>query len=279
MADGRTRQERRVGVGKRRRRTAVLCAIVVGVGLTGISGCGDSADESGKGPGKGGTEVERMSAALKTLKGYDTVHVDGHFPLAGGVRLQADRKGNCAGTVEHMGQGITEIIHSGGEEVWSRYDDATLASWRRLAEQIGGPDAVARHDKAAKKFRGKYIKSSAAEVKHDPLLPLCDLDTAFAEVPDSVTAVKSRNPQTEDGKRIVGLVQQPEGDEATVYVPVTGDPVPLRIEYEIDDEPVRLDILDAGKPVRITLPPVSETVSSAEATGLFPEIPEHMQGE
>lgn len=256
----------------------MLCAIVMGVGLTGVSGCGDSAKESGKGPGKGGTEVERMSAALKTLKGYDTVHVDGHFPLAGGVRLQADRKGNCVGTVEHMGQGITEIVHSGGEEVWSRYDDATLASWRRLAEQIG-PDAVARHDKAAKKFRGKYIKSSAAEVKQDPLLSLCDLDKAFADVPDSVGEARALNPITRDGERMVALVQRPEGDEATVYVPVTGDPVPLRVEYEIDDEPVELDIANPGGPVRVTIPPVSETVSSAEVTGLFPEIPEHMQGE
>ncbi|MGW8570729.1 hypothetical protein [Streptomyces niveus] len=265
-------------MGKRRRRTAVLCAMLVGVGMTGISGCGDSAEEPANGSGKGGTEVRRMSAALKTLKGYDTVRVDGHFASIGGVDIHADRKGNCVGSVEYMGQGTAEVIHSGGERVWSRYDDATLASWRGLAEQIG-PDALALHDKVAKKTRGKYVESSASEMKDDPLLRLCDLDRAFADVPDSVSKVKSLNPQTENGKRIVGLVEQPEGDEATVYVPVTGDPVPLRIEFEVDDEPVTLDILDAGKPVRITPPPASETVPSAEATGLFPEIPEHMQGE
>lgn len=265
-------------MGKRRRRTAVLCAIVVGVGLTGLSGCGDSAEESGKGAGKGGTEVERMSAALKTLKGYDTVRMTGSYPPLGPVDLRVDREGNCVGTVGYPGQTLAEIIQVDGERAWFRHDDASLANVRRIAEDIG-PDEVAAHDEAAKKARGKYVEAPAAEVKDDQRLILCDLDTAFAEVPDSVSEVKPRNPQTMAGKRVVGLVQQPEGDEVTVYVPVTGESVPLRVEYEIDDEPVELDIANPGEPVRVTLPPASETVSSAEVTGLFPEIPEHMQGE
>ncbi|WP_405798474.1 hypothetical protein [Streptomyces sp. NBC_01506] len=264
-------------MGKRRRRTAVLSAIVV-VAVA-VGGCGSSGAEDDKSSaGKGTSDVARMSSALKTLKGYDTVHMDGHYMSRGGVGLQVDRKGNCVGTVEYGGQGIVEVIHVGGERLWYRYDDATLTSWRRLAEQIG-PDAVALHDKAAKKARGKYIESVADEVTNDRLRGLCDLDEAFAEVPDSVDKVKPRNPETKDGKRVVGLVQQPEGDEVTVYVPVEGDPVPLRVEFEIDDEPVELDIVDAGKPVKATPPPADQTVTWAEVPGLLPEIPEHMQSQ
>ncbi|MEV0776584.1 hypothetical protein [Streptomyces sp. NPDC050428] len=269
-------------MGKRRRHTAMLCAIVV-MGVGGISGCGDSGGGGSEKDAKGADEVQRMSAALTTLKGYDTVRMNGRYLSTADVDLQADREGNCVGTLDFADGGIIEFIHVGGEGTWSRYDDANLASSRRLPEQIG-PDALALHDKAAKKARGKYVESSpdemeASETEGNKLPSLCDLDTAFAEVPDSVSGVKPRNPETKDGKRVVGLVQQPEGDAVTVYVPVTGDPVPLRVEFEIDDEPFELDITDPDKPLDVTPPPASQTVTSAEVTGLFPEIPEHMQGE
>ncbi|MET4925303.1 hypothetical protein P3L51_23605 [Streptomyces sp. PSRA5] len=213
-----------------------------------------------------------MSSALKTLKGYDTVHLDGRYMSIAAIDLRADRKGNCAGTLDFADDGVTEFIHVDGERVWHRHDDAVMATWRELAEQIG-PDAVALHDKAAKKARGKYIESSAAEVKENLELRLCDLDRAFAEVPDSVTGAEPLTPETKAGKRVVGLVQQPVGDEVTVHVPVTGTPVPLRVEFEIDDEPFDLGIGDPGKPVGATPPPASETVTSTEVTGLFPETP------
>lgn len=261
---------------------AVVCAIVVGVGM-GVAGCGGSGGGSGadggkSSAGKGGDDVARMSSALKTLKGYDSVHMDGSYPSVGQVDLRADRDGNCVGTVNYVGQGVAEVIYSAGERSWYRYDDATLAHWRRIVADIG-PEALALHDKAAKKARGKYIESVRAEVRAEPLLKLCDLDRAFAEVPDSVSEVKPRNPETRAGKRVVGLVQQPEGDEVTVYVPVKGDPTPHRAEFEIDDEPVEIDITDPGKPVKATPPPASETVTAAEATGLFPEFPESMQSQ
>lgn len=265
-------------MGKRRRHTAVLCAIVVlGVGVTGLAGCGGAGAEDDKSPaGAGGSDAERMSSALKTLKGYDTVQMNGRYLSMANIDFQADREGNCVGTLDFADNGAIEFIHVGGERVWHRYDDALLANWRGIAGQVG-PDAVALHDKAAKKARGKYIESSAAEVAENPQRKLCDPDSAFAEVPDSVDKVKPRNPETRAGKRVVGLVQQPEGDEVTVYVPVEGDPVPLRVEFEIDDEPFELDISGFGKPVRATPPPAAETLTSAEVAGLDPEIPEHMQ--
>lgn len=256
------------------------------VGVSAMSGCGDS----GEGPGKdraqarGEDKVQRMSAALKTLKGYDTVHMDGDYlDMGGKMDLRVDRRGNCVGSVEYSGQGTTEFIHVGGERAWYRYDDATLANWRSFAESVG-PAAVALHDKAAKKARGKYVELSggevkAAQIREDQLLMVCDLDKAFAGVPDSVNAVKPRNPETRAGKRVVGLVQQAEGDEVTVYVPVTGKPLPLRVEFEINDDPVEVDLTEPDKPVKVTPPPPSETVTSAETVGLLPDVPEHMQGD
>ncbi|MET9551381.1 hypothetical protein [Streptomyces sp. NPDC006645] len=265
-------------MGKRRRRTAVLCAVVVGVGLTGISGCGDSGEESPKGSRQGGTEVQRMSAALKTLKGYDTVRMTGSYSPVGPVDLRVDRDGNCVGTMGYPGESRVEIIQVGGERAWYRHEDASLASVRRMAEYIG-PGAVARHDEAAKKARGKYIESSAAEVKDDQRLTLCDLDRAFAEVPDSASKAKALNPITQDGERIVELVEQPESDGVTVHITVKGDPLPRKVKFELNDERAELELRDADKPVPATPPPAAETVPSAEVTGLFPEIPEHMRGE
>ncbi|MFC8076601.1 hypothetical protein ACFUN8_13805 [Streptomyces sp. NPDC057307] len=261
-------------MGKRRRRTAVLCAIVV-LGAGGAAGCGGS---EGDGDGKqGGDDVARASSALKTLKGYNTVHIDGSYPLMGRVQLRIDHEGNCVGTTEYSDQGKAEVVQLGSERVWYRYDDTRLTSWRRLAEQIS-PDAVALHDKAAKKARGKYIETAASDLKNDPLLELCDLDKAFADLPDSVDEVKALNPVTQDGKRVVELVEQPEGDGIAVYVPEKGEPLPHGVKFEIDDEPVRVTVSDPDKPVRATPPPAAETVRSAEVTGLFPEIPESTQG-
>ncbi|MFF2186479.1 hypothetical protein [Streptomyces sp. NPDC058155] len=263
-------------MGKRTRGTAVLCAIVV-LGAGGVAGCGGSGAEDDKpSADKGGNEVRRMSAALKTLKGYDTVRMNGRYMSIADIDLRADREGNCVGTLDFGDDGRTEFVHVGGERVWHRHDDAILATWRRLAEQTG-PDAVARHDKAAKKVRGKYIESSPAEVEENLELRLCDLDTTFADVPDSVSGAEARNPETKAGERVVGLVQQPEGGGVSVQVPVTGSPVPLRAGFEIDGEPFELAISDPGEPVKATPPLAAETVTSAEVTGLFPENPKSTQ--
>lgn len=251
----------------------MLCAIVV-LGAGGTAGCGGS---EGDGDGKGGgDDVARASSALKTLKGYDTVHIDGSHPSMGTVALQTDREGNCVGTTEYPGQGGAEVVYSGSGQAWSRYDDARLASWRRLAQQIG-PDAVALHDKAAKKARGKYVEMSASDLRSNPLGNLCDLDKAFGGLPDSVGEVKALNPVTRSGERVVELVEQPEGDGISVFVPVEGEPLPRGAKFAIEDEPADLTFSDPGEPVKATPPPAAETVTAAEVTGLFPEIPESTQ--
>ncbi|MET7494484.1 hypothetical protein [Streptomyces sp900116325] len=211
-----------------------------------------------------------MTEALTLFKGYRS------FGLKGEVRdevnilvdLHVDRQGNCAGSYRNLGA-TTEFVVI-GDRAWSAFDEEGLNRFIETARYVR-PDAVAATKDAVATARGKYVESSAAELTGASVaLYLCRMDRAYADVPASVTSAEHSSPRTENGERRVSLMHAREGGEVVVQVPKAGTPTPRRIEFEIRDVPVLVDIDDYDVPVKVQRPDTSDVVQAEEVRGLDP---------
>ncbi|MFJ7491999.1 hypothetical protein ACIQZB_12215 [Streptomyces sp. NPDC097727] len=254
-------------MGTRRRGTALLCAVVV---MSGVAGCGGSDGKSGGGEPSGAATVsnaQRMSASLKLLKDYRSLGLKGEFrgDMIRKVDLHADRQGNCVGTYAES-DSTTKVVITGGRG-WLAYDDRGLESIRSFAQSYM-PDKVAAVEEAVKKARGKYVEYPVHDVLQFPGVNLCALDRAFAGVPGKVGSAERGNPRTEVGERLVSLTHAFEDGEVVVHVPEKGEPVPRGVEFEIDDNPVLLELDDYDEPVNVKPPGPADIVQEKEVRGL-----------
>jgi hypothetical protein len=68
----------------------------------------------------------------------------------------------------------------------------------------------------------------------------------------------------------VSLTHTHEDGEVVVEVPKAGTPKPRRIEFEVRDVPVLVDIDDYDVPVKVQRPDTSDVVQAEDVRGLNP---------
>ncbi|WP_406322147.1 hypothetical protein [Streptomyces sp. NBC_01637] len=216
------------------------------------------------------SDAQRMTEALTLFKGYQSFGLKGEIRDEVNTRidLHVDRQGNCAGSYQNL-DATTEFVII-GDRAWWAYDEKGLNASIEFAGYVG-PEAVAAAKEAAAKARGKYVESSAAKLTETVVaLSLCRMDRAYADVPASVPSAEHSSPRTEKGERRVSLTHTHENGEVVVQVPKAGTPTPRRIEFEIRDVPVLVDIDDYDAPVKVQRPDHSDVVQAKDVRGLDP---------
>ncbi|SCY04309.1 hypothetical protein SAMN02745898_101677 [Streptomyces sp. 136MFCol5.1] len=248
----------------------MVCTVVAAGGLAGCGGSGGGNAEGKPSPARSVSDAQRMTEALTLFKGYRSFGLEGEVrdEVNTLVDLHVDRQGNCVGSYRNLGA-TTEFVVI-GDRAWSAFDEKGLSSSIETARYMG-PDAVDAAKDAAATARGKYVESSAAELTEANIaLSLCRMDRAYADVPASVTSAEHSRPRTEKGERRVSLTHTHEDGEVVVEVPKAGTPKPRRIEFEVRDVPVLVDIDDYDVPVKVQRPDTSDVVQAEDVRGLNP---------
>ncbi|MDK0519472.1 hypothetical protein [Streptomyces sp. ML-6] len=212
--------------------------------------------------------TQRMNESLKLFKGYHSFRMKGEFRSKMSVRvdLRADRQGNCVGTYAQIQ--VPDEVTIIRDRGWVRYDDKNLQETRKFAKTYM-PERLTAVDEAIKKSRGKYTEYPARDLLDNPGMFLCAFHLAFAKVPGKVSSAKEvGNPRTAGGERTIQLTHGSGENEVSVHVPEKGGNAPRRIEFNLGDTPVLLELDEYDKPVTVKLPAPADIVQEKEVRAL-----------
>jgi hypothetical protein len=236
---------------------------VIGAGLVAVlAGCGGGDDDGGSGGSSGGDFADQsaqqiVDAAQAALKDVDSVKVSGSIDSGGqqiGLDVQADRDGNCTGTVA-LGQGSAEILGVDGS-IWFRPDEAF---WRNNAG--GAADTVI----AAVGDKWVVVPQNGGGFTE-----VCDtsslVDTLLEE--DDSTYTKGETTQV-DGDDVIAIEGKASGDDApaTGYVLLDDPHYLVKMEKTEGEDQGEVTFSEFGEDFDVQKPAKDEIVDLADLQG------------
>lgn len=227
---------------RQQRGTALLaCLVLAGIGLL---GCGNDPPAT---PG-----IEESSADEILSKARAAAKAASSFRMAGEVREQGDAVALDLQFLKDKGvtgkvtvQGMTFEVLVVDQTAYLKADRAT---WEKAGAGQGAQILV-----------GKYIKLSSNTSGFGQIMEVADpqklLDQALTPEGKVVkTTVKEVN-----GVSAIGLADQEDTKDGTLYVATEGEPYPVRVESASGQGSV--DFSGWNDPVELTAPPADQVIS------------------
>jgi hypothetical protein len=265
---------------KRPLSTVALSAVAGTALLAGATACGNnSADRAGAQPGVSagpanaigaisatstpgsGSDLASLSSAQivqrmkSAMTGVTSVRISGTAPAKGrtvSLDLDADKQGNCTGTVNIPGTGGMELRHT-GSHTWIKPDDTF---WRDLAAKNGKPE---QGDRAVQMFKGRFLTGSDDDLSLQQVAHSCDivnkLSTLFR---DNGGGETKGAPTTVNGVPAIPLTDS--DNTSTGYIAAQGTPYVLRVADTKQASNAQIDFTDYNKPVVVEEPSADEVV-------------------
>jgi hypothetical protein len=227
-----------------RRGTLLFVAVLTGAGLV---GCGGDDEEGARRPRTADLSVEKIVEQTKAAAAAaKSVHAIGDT-LDDGTRITVDLRVSEGATTGSMtAEGVTIEILAVGKDTFMR---ASKDGWTKMTGEAA----------AGELFGGRWAKIPPNEELFESYRNLADWDF-FVE--DALTldgtASKSGTKQI-GGVEALGLVDS--GDNATLWIPVEGDPLPLQEDAE--DGSV-LKFREWGEPIMVKPPPAEQVIDLGE---------------
>ncbi|MEU5219019.1 hypothetical protein AB0G79_22860 [Streptomyces sp. NPDC020807] len=177
------------------------------------------------------------------------------------IDFALDDRGDCTG----------EMAIEGGTAELRRADDITYMKgdepfWRASMTSQGMPPA--QIDTVVELVKGRWLKIAPGQAGSGDLSGVCDLKGLLADLDDD-RAEHAGLVRGEDGEvngvPVATLVQKKaDGETTTVSVSREGKPYILKMVKTGGDGPGSMILSDYDEPVRVTVPPASETVDLAK---------------
>lgn len=237
-----------------RRATLLVSALVAGLALV---GCGDGDASQGGAPAPTTNGVEQLSAAkiLDRAKAAavaaGSVHVSGEVvddedAVGIDVRFGAD---GSTGTMAVNGAEL-ELLRVGADV----YMKATGDTWDELTGRQGVGELIA----------DRYVKVPAGDESFGNLTTFLNLESFIDDVLDPTGELAKGKTTQVRGTQAIGIVDTDKKDGGTLYVALTGEPLPLRIKGPAGSTKGAVDFLDWGKPVEIVPPAEADVIDLSE---------------
>ncbi|WP_436786622.1 hypothetical protein [Yinghuangia sp. YIM S10712] len=160
------------------------------------------------------------------------------------IRLVGDRYVGLGGLIDDFG-----------------LDDAEDADGAGEAEESGEPDGTGLFDNEPDAADGSETSEKSNEER---LLDLADIDDLFGD--DAGSVVKGE-PVEYEGRTVIPLTatDKESGDVVTVYVPESGDPIPVRVTLETPgtEQSADVKIETGGEACAPKAPPADQQVDEA----------------
>lgn len=185
------------------------------VGLLFVTACGGGAKENGVDKLSAQDALAKVKAALTKVT---TVHVTGHISL-GGKDMSLDLRDKSTG-----GTGTLQV--AGGRIDLVRDNDVVYLKGDSTALQATGASSA-----QAALVAGKWIKASAGTSGgFGALGSLLDSQALFTNITTPTGTVSKGKRTTVNGKKAYTLVDKATDGNGTLYIALTGQPLPLRID-------------------------------------------------
>ncbi|MFI6586806.1 hypothetical protein [Embleya sp. NPDC050493] len=112
---------------------------------------------------------------------------------------------------------------------------------------------------AAALLHDKYVRIKVNNSRFEDVTETAEYGNVATVVSDWKSDTQRRSEESLGGTRtiVVAVPNGDDGNESRLYVPATGNPVPVRLT---DPEYGTIDWSDLGKPVDVTAPPAADTV-------------------
>lgn len=245
----------------RRGATLLTSALVTSLALTGCGDEGDPAEDVAAPAESTAPEtdgIENLSAdelverAKNAATAAESVRLSGEVVEDGStmiidMRFSGD---GSTGTISNAGATL-ELLRVGADEYYMKAD---ADSWEQLTGDAASGDL----------FADRYVRMSGDDESVGDLTSFLDFEAFVDEVLDIDGPIEKGETAEVNGVQAIGVVDQGSEDGATLWVAVTGEPYPLRIESPDGSGEGAIDFLDWGKAVDIKAPPEDEVIDLSE---------------
>ncbi|MGH8836442.1 MAG: hypothetical protein ACRDWG_15815 [Actinomycetes bacterium] len=229
-------------------------AFVAGLALV---ACGGDDDSDTGAPASTTNGVEQLSAteildkAKAAAVAAGSVHVSGEVVQDEGtfgidMRFGAD---GSTGTMTFNGAQL-ELLRVGADV----YMKATGDTWNDLTGQQGVGELIA----------DRYVKVPAGDESFGDFTSFLSLESFIDGVLDPTGELEKGTTTEVRGAQAIGVVDTDKEDGGTVYIALTGEPLPLRIQGAEGSTESAIDFLDWGKAMAVTAPAEGDVVDLSE---------------
>ncbi|WP_344322616.1 hypothetical protein [Streptomyces macrosporus] len=233
----------------------MVLATLVCLGATGLTACGDDADD----PFEGKSADTIAEEAMKATRDASSVRMKGTARPEGTsvkVDFHVDEQGDCRGTLSARGaradvvkSGRTTYVR-GDEKFWSG-TFGNHPDGRRIAEEL----------------RDRWVKSDTGDTG---VRGMCDKREFLAALDGDASerAGMEKSGTTEvEGKEALALKRErPGGERLTLYVATEGEPYILKAVSQGGEAPSEVVLTDYDEKVHAEKPPADRIVD-AESIG------------
>lgn len=246
----------------RRRPTLLTSALVTGLALVGCGGDdGDSADDVAAPAESTAPETnwaEHLSAdeileeAKDAAAAADSVRISGEVVEDGStivIDMQYSGDGST-GTISADGATV-ELLRVGTNQYYMKADADT---WEQLTGEAASGDI----------FADRYVRMPGDDESLGDLTSFFDFESFVEEALNPDGAIEQGETAEVNGVQAIGLVDRDSQDGGTLWVALTGEPYPLRIESPEGSGEGAVDFLDWGEPVDIKAPAKDEVIDLSE---------------
>ncbi|MFP8940504.1 hypothetical protein ACLIYM_03570 [Streptomyces fenghuangensis] len=216
--------------------------------------------------GFGGTRLERSSAgkimerSAEAMRRAESLRVTGWVAGDDGdgrmtIDLALAGDGDCTGTMT-IGEGTAEVLSADGR----MYMKGDESFWESQSD--GGPG----EDMAVEMLSERWVRTDDGGSGTGPG-GFCDLDGLLEDMESGGSGeTGKREPVDLDGREVIPLVQEDDGEgTTTAYVANDDDrPYLLRMENEGSDEPGVMDFTGHGEEVVVEAPDPDEVLDLGE---------------
>lgn len=246
----------------RRGATLLTSALVTSLALTGCGGDeGDPAEDvaapaESTAPETDGIQDlsadELVERAKDAATAAESVRLSGEVVEDGStmiIDMQFSGDGST-GTISNAGATV-ELLQVSTDEYYMKAD---ADSWEQLTGDAASGDI----------FADRYVRISGDDESVGDLTSFLDFEAFVDEVLDIDGPIEKGETAEVNGVQAIGIIDQGSEDGGTLWVAVTGEPYPLRIESPDGSGEGAIDFLDWGKAVDIKAPPEDEVIDLSE---------------
>ncbi|KQX58753.1 MULTISPECIES: hypothetical protein [unclassified Streptomyces] len=251
------------------RAAAVVCAVAVVAGpapaaawaaTAGAPAAAPALTTPSPDPFSGLTADEIGDKAVAATRSATSLRMTGRLtadgrPLA--IDFAVNDHDECTGVMKIKG-GTAELRKVGG----ITYLKGDEAFWRASMTSQGMPPA--QIDATIELVKGRWLKIGPGQAGSADLGGVCDLKALLSDLDKDKGERRglTRGPDAEvDGTPVATLVKKKaDGETTSVSVSQEGKPYILKMVKKGGDEPGALVLSDYDKPVKVEIPPASETV-------------------
>jgi hypothetical protein len=242
----------------RRGATLLTSALVTGLALVGCGGDEvDSANDvaapaESTAPETNGVEGlsadEILEEAKNAATAADSVRISGEVVDDGStivIDMQYSGDGS-SGTIGTDGATL-ELLRVGTDQYYMKADADT---WEQLTGEAASGEI----------FADRYVRIPGEDESLGDLTSFLDFESFVQEALNPDGAIEKGETAEVNGVQAIGLVDQDSEDGGTLWVALTGEPYPLRIESPDGSGEGAVDFLDWGEAVDIQAPAEDEVI-------------------